>query len=198
MPDSEPDSGSRRISPTPTPAPTDFADAGGHTRPQGSTETTTVPPMDREHTGPTSTSTSTSPPVVPAPPLPATGLEVRPARAAKTSAAAVFALVFGLAALFCALTVILSPAAILFGIIGLVLAAVGLKMANKPGVTGKGVAIGGLVTALLGVVLGSVVIGGLAAVVNNDSQLNRLQRYIDDARAKLPSTDEVRSNVPGQ
>jgi hypothetical protein len=46
-------------------------------------------------------------------------------RPAKTSAAAVFALVFGLAALFCALTGILSPAAVLFGIIGIVLGSSG-------------------------------------------------------------------------
>ncbi len=124
--------------------------------------------------------------------------ETRPARPAKTSAAAVFALVFGLAALFCALTAILSPAAILFGVVGLVLAVVGLKMAKRQGVTGKGVAIGGLVTSLLGLILGGVVLGGLAAVVNNPAQLDRIQRYIDDARADLPSTQEVRDKVPGQ
>lgn len=122
--------------------------------------------------------------------------DTRPVPAAKTSAAAVFSLVFGLAALFCALTAILSPAAVLFGLIGLVLAVVGLKMAKRPGITGKGVAVGGLVTSLLGLVLGVVVIGGLAAVVNDTSQLDRIQRYVDDARANLPSTDEVRDNLP--
>ena len=124
--------------------------------------------------------------------------DTRPTPAAKTSTAAVFALVFGLAALFCALTAILSPVAIVLGIIGLVLAAAGLKMARKPGITGRGVAIGGLVTALLGIILGGVVIGGVAAIVNNKSQLDRIQTYIDDARAKLPSTSEVRNSVPGQ
>lgn len=48
-----------------------------------------------------------------------------------------FALVFGPAALFCALTAILSPAALVLGVIRLILAFVGLKMAKKPGVTGK-------------------------------------------------------------
>lgn len=124
--------------------------------------------------------------------------ETRPAPAPKTSAAAVFALVFGLAALFCALTAILSPAAILFGIIGLILAVAGLKMAKRPGITGKSVAVGGLVTALLGLVLGGVVIGGLAAVVNNKSQLDRIQNYLDDARTKLPSTEQLRNKLPGQ
>ena len=95
-----------------------------------------------------------------------------------------FALVFGLAALFCALTAILSPAAVVFAVLGLILTVAGLKMANKPGVTGKGVAIGGLV------------IGGLAAVVNDKTQLDRIQHYIDNARAKLPSTQQVRNQLP--
>lgn len=116
---------------------------------------------------------------------------------AKTSAAAAFALVFGLAALFCALTAILSPAAVLFGLIGLVLGIAGIKMAKRPGVTGKGVAIGGLVTAVLGLLLGAVVLGGLAAVVNDEAQLDRIQGYIDDARANLPTGQEVRETVPG-
>jgi len=126
------------------------------------------------------------------------GRNVTRARPAKTSAAAVFALVFGLAALFCALTAILSPAAVVFAVLGLILAVAGLKMAKKPGVTGKGVAIGGLVTALLGLLLGGVVIGGLAAVVNDKTQLDRIQHYIDNARAKLPSTQQVRNQLPAK
>ena len=125
-------------------------------------------------------------------------VETRPARPAKTSAAAAFALVFGVSALFCALTGLLSPVALVLGIIGIVLAVVGLKMAKRPGVTGRGVAIGGLVTALLGVVLGGVVLAGLAAVVNDQSQLDRIQRYIDDARTNLPSGQQIREQVPGQ
>ncbi len=119
--------------------------------------------------------------------------EMRPA---KTSAAAVFALVFGLAALFCALTGILSPAAVLFGLIGIVLGVVGLKMAKRVGVTGRGVAIGGLVTAVLGLLLGGAVLGGLAALVNDERQLDRLQNRIDDLRSQVPSTDEVRQELP--
>lgn len=117
---------------------------------------------------------------------------------AKTSAAAVFALVFGLSALFCALTGLLAPAAVVLGIIGLVLAAVAFGKVKRPGVTGKGVAIGGLVTALLGLVLGGVVLAGAAFIVNNDSQLDRLQGYLDDARSNLPSSQDVRDSVPGQ
>ena len=125
-------------------------------------------------------------------------VDARPSRPAKTSAAATFALVFGLAALFCALTALLSPVAIVFGLIGIVLALVAFKMTKKPGVTGKGVAIGGLVTAVLGLLLGGAILGGLAAVVNDEAQLDRVQGYIDDARAKLPSTDEARDAIPTQ
>jgi hypothetical protein len=71
-------------------------------------------------------------------------------------------------------------------------------MARKPGVTGKGVAVGGLVTAVVGLVIGGVVIGGATAVVNNQQQLDRLQRYINDARSDLPSTGDVKQNIPGQ
>ena len=117
-------------------------------------------------------------------------------KSAKTSAAATFGLVFGLAALFCALTAILSPAAVLFGLIGLVLSIVGMKMAKRVGVTGKGVAIGGLVTSLLGLLLGAAVLAGAAAVVNDEQQLNRLENWIQDARNDLPSTQDLREELP--
>lgn len=122
---------------------------------------------------------------------------VKPAqyKTAKTSAAAVFALVFGLAALFCALTGILSPFAVLFGLIGIVLGIAGLKMAKRAGVTGRGVAIGGLVTAVLGLLLGAGVLAGLAVAVNSDSNLNRISQFVDDARGSLPSGQQLESDV---
>lgn len=115
---------------------------------------------------------------------------------AKTSAAATFALVFGLAALFCALTAILAPAAVLFGIIGIVLGIVGLKMAKRPGVTGKGVATGGLVTAVLGLLLGGAVLAGAAVLVNDEQRLDQLQNQVEDLRDDLPSTTELREELP--
>jgi membrane-bound ClpP family serine protease len=114
----------------------------------------------------------------------------------KTSAAATFALVFGLAALFCALTAILSPAAVLFGVIGVVLGIVGLAMAKRPHVTGKGVAIGGLVTSLLGLLLGGAVLAGAGVLVNDERRLDQLQNRVDDLRADLPSTGELREELP--
>jgi hypothetical protein len=73
-----------------------------------------------------------------------------------------------------------------------------VKMAKRIGVTGKGVAIGGLVTSLIGLILGGVVLAGVTAVVNDQKQLDRVQKYIDDARADLPSTEDVKKNIPGQ
>ncbi|HVM26262.1 MAG TPA: DUF4190 domain-containing protein [Mycobacteriales bacterium] len=123
--------------------------------------------------------------------------ERRIVRPAKTSAAATFGLVFGLAALFCALTAILAPAAVVFGLIGLILGVVGLKMARRVGVTGKGVAIGGLVTAVLGLLLGLAVMAGAAVFVNDEARLDQLQTWIDDARGNIPSGSEVVEQVPG-
>lgn len=115
---------------------------------------------------------------------------------AKTSAAAAFALVFGLAALFCALTAILSPAAVVFAVIGIILGIVGMKMAKRPGVTGKGVAIGGLVTAVLGLLLGGAVLAGAAALVNDERRLDQLQQQIDKLRDSAPTTGELREQLP--
>lgn len=116
---------------------------------------------------------------------------------AKTSAAAAFTLVFGLAALFCALTAILAPAAVLFGLIGIVLGIVAMKMVKRPGVTGKGVAIGGLVTAVLGLLLGLAVTAGAAVLVNDEQRLDQLQNQLDDLRADLPSVDQIQDEIPG-
>ena len=115
---------------------------------------------------------------------------------AKTSAAATFALVFGLAALFCALTAILAPAAVLFGIIGIILGVFGMKMAKKVGVTGKGVALGGLITAVLGLLLGGGVLAGAAVLVNSESGLSRLQTQVEKLQDKAPSPGEVIDKAP--
>jgi hypothetical protein len=117
-------------------------------------------------------------------------------KTAKTSAAATFALVFGLAALFCALTGILAPVAVLLGVIGIVLGIAGLKMTKRLGVTGKGVAIGGLITAILGFLLGAAVLAGVAVYVN-DQGLDRLQQQFDDAVQNAPSGREIVEQVPG-
>lgn len=109
----------------------------------------------------------------------------------KTSAAAVFSLVFGLSALLCAIAVLLSPLAVVFGLIGLVLGIVGLKMTKQVHVTGRGVAIGGLVMSVLGLLLGIGVIAGAATFLTDESNLQRIEERLQDLR------DEVPTELPG-
>ncbi|WDZ84071.1 DUF4190 domain-containing protein [Micromonospora cathayae] len=113
-------------------------------------------------------------------------LHARPATA-KTSAAAAFGLVFGVAALLSVLTAILASVGLVLGIIGIVLAVVGLRMAARPGVTGRGVAIGGLVLSILAVLLGLALAAGISTFVNNEDAVNRLERRVSDLRDKLNS-----------
>lgn len=114
---------------------------------------------------------------------------------AKTSATATFGLVFGLSALFCALTAILAPAAVVFGLIGLVLSIVGIKKGKLPHVTGHKLAIGGLVTSILGLLLGGAVLAGAAAIVNNQGALDRISTQVDDLREQVPSGSEITETV---
>ncbi|NYF60099.1 DUF4190 domain-containing protein [Micromonospora purpureochromogenes] len=104
---------------------------------------------------------------------------------AKTSAAATFALVFGVAALFSVLTAILAWIGLLLGIIGVILGIVGLKMSRRPGVTGRGVAIGGLVLSILAVLLGLALAAGISTFVNDEGAVDRLQQQVDDLRDRL-------------
>ena len=110
---------------------------------------------------------------------------------AKTSTAAVFALVFGLAALLSVLTIILSPLGLLLGLIGIVLAAFGMKMAKRPGVTGKGVAIGGLVLSALAVLLAAALAIGVTTFINDDSAVNRLEQQVQKLRDQVPTAVNV-------
>ncbi len=113
---------------------------------------------------------------------------------ARTSAAAVFALVFGLLSLFCALTLILSPIAVVFALLGIILGALGLRAARKPGVTGKGVALGGLVLAVIGLLLGVALTAGITTFLSDEQNLDRIQGRLDAFRRGV--TSEVRSELP--
>ncbi|RLP86638.1 MULTISPECIES: hypothetical protein [unclassified Micromonospora] len=109
----------------------------------------------------------------------------RGATGAKTSAAATFALVFGVSGLISVLTAILAWLGLVLGIIGIILGIVGLKMAARPGVTGRGVAIGGLVLSILAVLIGLGLAAGITTFINNEGAVDRLQQQVDDLRDKL-------------
>lgn len=111
------------------------------------------------------------------------GTGVRP----KTSAAAVFGLVFGLSALFCALTAVLSPVAVVFGLLAVVLSVIGLRKAKRWNVTGRGVAIGGLVLGVLGLLIGGTLLAGLTTVLNDQRQVDRIERRLNDLKENLPT-----------
>ncbi|MEU0546164.1 DUF4190 domain-containing protein [Micromonospora sp. NPDC005979] len=117
--------------------------------------------------------------------VPADSRAHRASTGAKTSAAATFALVFGVAGLFSVLTAILAWVGLVLGIIGIVLGIVGLKMARRPGVTGRGVSIGGLVLSILAVLIGLGLAAGITTFVNNKGAVDRLQNQVDDLRDKL-------------
>lgn len=107
---------------------------------------------------------------------------------AKTGVAAVFALIFGLIAFLAALTGLLAPVAVVFGVIGLILGIVGIRAARKPLITGKGVAIGGLVLSVLALLLGIAAIIGVASVVSSNPQiLDQITNLLDNARNQVPT-----------
>lgn len=110
-----------------------------------------------------------------------------PTDAGKTSAAATFALIFGLSALLCLVTIFLSPFAVLFGLIALVLGVVGMRMARRPLVTGKALAISGLVMGLLSLLLGIGVLAGVGLLLNNENMVDRIENELQRYRAQLPT-----------
>ena len=112
----------------------------------------------------------------------------------KTSAAAVFGLVFGLSALITVLAIVLAPVALVLGLIGLVVSIVGIKMAGRRGITGKGVAIGGLVLSVLSLLLAGAIAAGVTFFLNDQSAVDRLEQQISDLRDQLPSDVEVPSS----
>jgi len=105
---------------------------------------------------------------------------------AKTSTAAVFALIFGLIGFLAALTGLLAPVAVVLGLIGLILGIVGIRAAKRPLTTGKGVAIGGLVLSVLALLLGIAAIIGAASVVSSNPQiLDQISNLVTSARSRV-------------
>lgn len=112
-------------------------------------------------------------------------------RPAKTSAAAVFGLVFGLSALFSVLTVLLGPLGIVLSVIGLVVSIFGIRNSRLPGVTGRGTAIGGLVLSIIALLLGAAMALGLTFFLNNEQALNRVEQQVQQWRTSLPTNVDV-------
>ena len=117
--------------------------------------------------------------------------DVREPAPAKTSAAATFALVFGLSALLSFLTLVLSPLALVLAVIGVLLGVAGLKMTKRRGVTGKGLAIAGLVMSILVLLLGLLGVIGISTFLNDDQAVDRLEQRVEQLRDQIPSDVEL-------
>jgi len=102
---------------------------------------------------------------------------------------AIAALVIGLLAATFAFLVLAAPAAILFGIVAVVLGAMGLSKANRFGGLHKGLAITGLVSGLLGLLLGALTVFGGIQLFNqaqDEAQTNpEVQERIDALEQQL-------------
>jgi hypothetical protein len=104
---------------------------------------------------------------------------------------AIAALVIGLLAATFGFLVVPAPAAILFGLIAVILGAMGMGKAKRLGGLHKGLALTGLLSGLLGLLLGlAVVIGGInlfnqaqEEVQGNDAaqqQIQELQQQVEE------------------
>lgn len=105
----------------------------------------------------------------------------------KTSAAATFALVFGLSALFSVLSLVLAPLALPFALIGLVLGLVGMRKARLPHVTGSGLAVTGLVMSVLTLLLIVAAAVGVFALKDNEAFIDELNQRIDSVSESVPT-----------
>ena len=128
--------------------------------------------------------------------------DARDARGASSVAAstdgngtAIAAMVIGLLAATFGFLVLAAPAAILFGLVAAVLGAMGLSKAGRLGGLHKGLAITGLVSGLLGLLLGiAVVIGG----VNLFNQAQDELRTNDELQQRLDQLEQqVQQTQPG-
>lgn len=127
-------------------------------------------------------------PTTPAPTEPVYEERIRPA---KTSAAAAFALVFGVSALITVLTVVFGPLGILLSLIGIILGIVGIRNARRVGVTGRGVAIGGLVLSVVALLIAAVLAAGVTFFLNDEQAVNRLEQQVQNLKDRLPDTVDI-------
>ena len=102
---------------------------------------------------------------------------------------AIAALVIGLLAATFAFLVLSAPAAILFGLVAIVLGAMGMGKANRFGGLHKGLAITGIVSGLLGLLLGALTVFGGIQLFNqaqDEAQTNpEIQERIDALEQQL-------------
>jgi predicted membrane protein len=99
---------------------------------------------------------------------------------AKTSASAVLALVFGLAALFSVLIAVLAPLGVLFGLLGLIFGVIGRKRSKNPHVTGGAVAVIGIVMSVLGLIVGIALTASLVTFLTDPQNMQEIRDRLED------------------
>ncbi len=108
--------------------------------------------------------------------------------------AAIAALVTGLLGVSFVLMFFTLPAGILFGIIAIVLGVVGLGKANRLGGLHKGLAVTGLVSGVLALILGGLIIWGGIAALNQAEQEFRsdpeLQQRLDELQQQIEESTQ--------
>ncbi len=98
---------------------------------------------------------------------------------------------FGVSALLSVLTVIVGPLGIVLAIIGIILGIVGIRNARRVGVTGKGVATGGLVLSVIALLIAGLLAAGVTFFLNDDQAVNRLEQKVQQLRDQLPDNINV-------
>lgn len=106
---------------------------------------------------------------------------------AKTSAAATFALMFGVLAFFGILSILFSPIALPLAVLGLILGIVGIARTRDPEVTGKVLAVVGLVLSLLALLLTVAAVVGGFFLFDDPGVISWMENRLADVKANLPS-----------
>jgi hypothetical protein len=121
-----------------------------------------------------------------------TGLDGQRTRAVDTvndgNSMAIASFVIGMLAATMAFLVLTSPGAILFGLIAIGLGIVGMGKANRLGGLNKGLAISGIVSGLLGVLVAGAILAGLVNLGNRaaeEAQSPEVQQRLDDLQNQL-------------
>lgn len=104
----------------------------------------------------------------------------------QSNGAAIASIITGIIALLLSWIPGINLLAIVLAIVAIVTGIIGLRNANVPGTTGKGLAITGLITGILALLLSILVYVGLAQVFNNPE----VQEGIRDLQSELEQMTE--------
>jgi hypothetical protein len=107
-------------------------------------------------------------------------VETTKVKAGHTSLFATLSLVVGVCAVLASLSGRLAPVGLALGVLGLLLAAVGTAATGRPTVTGKGVAMLGLLASLAGVLFAIFAMNHTASWLDSDvDQVGKLRDWLD-------------------